>query len=80
MLELVGFEDVLIPMEDGYPEPCLIIDETRLDTREFVHVISVLDEVINSGGCKKIADKLGIVLPDLPKSTIPPNSKTSAQL
>jgi hypothetical protein len=41
----------------------MMVDSHRLDTRELVNVIRILDEVINNGGCKVIADKLGIVLP-----------------
>jgi len=64
-LELVGFEEVLIPCDEGTPEPCMLIDSSRLDIRELVHVIGILDEVVNSGGCKALANKLGIVLPEL---------------
>jgi hypothetical protein len=56
---------VLIPCDEGTPEPCMLIDSSRLDIRELVHVIGILDEVVNSGGCKALANKLGIVLPEL---------------
>lgn len=78
MLELVGFEEAMIPMEEGYPEPVMMIDQSRLDTRELVHVANILDEIISSGGCKVIADKLGIVLPELKKAqSVPTNTKMS---
>ena len=68
MLELVGFEEAMIPLDEGYPEPVMLIDETRLDTRELSHVAMILDEVINSGSCRVIADKLGIVIPEIKKT------------
>lgn len=38
----------------------MMVDSHRLDTREFLNVIRILDEVISNGSCKVIADKLGI--------------------
>jgi len=65
LLELVGFEEVLVPDENAGKgsELYMMVDSRRLDVRELVHVIRILDEVITNGGCKIIADKLGITLP-----------------
>jgi len=57
----------LIPSEAGVVEPFLMIDSSRLDVRELAHVVIILDEVIKNDGCKLIAKKLGITLPEPPR-------------
>ena len=78
LLELIGFEEVLVPDETGGAEAFLMVDLRRLDTRELVHVIRILDEVISNGGCRVIAEKLGITLPPQQMQQVPPNNKRSA--
>ena len=65
LLELVGFEEVMVPSElEGNLEMYLMMDKSRIDARDINHLISILEEILANRSMKPLTDRLGIKLPE----------------
>ena len=65
-MEMLCFEDEILPDKDGNFEKHVVLNTDRVDFRDVRHLVSIITELISKQNMTPLTDKLGLKPKDLP--------------